>query len=405
MARPPLDPGTHGNISAKETATGEWLARCRYCDLNGEIIRPSATGPTKAAAIRALQKKLTAMTTAAAKDAEITADDFFKKATDKFVEGLEYKARNGTLSKNSLRTYLSVIDNHVRPRFDKLRIRHAMRPHPCNELVKKVREKHSLATAQTLRTVLGGICGVAVLHDAIDANPVRSIERLEEGTKDRKKIVTMSLEQIRAMWTGLDAFAVTKERDSKGRRTSKRNVVWADLRELSEGMLSTGVRIGELLAVSGDEITRDKDGRVVVAIEWHVVYHKGDGVVRVEGRKGGEPDLSITVPPWAESMWLRRKLAAGHGGPVFTSVTGNWLDPSNTINRLREAMDGSGFGWVTSHVWRHTVAELLDEAGLTLTEIADQLGNTTRVIEKHYRPRRTVNTKGATALEVIKPES
>ena len=48
-----------------------------------------------------------------------------------------------------------------------------------------------------------------------------------------------------------------------------------------------------------------------------------------------------------------------------------------TPRESEDALHDSGLAWVTSHVWRHTVATLLDEAGLTITEIADQLGNHT----------------------------
>jgi integrase len=88
---------------------------------------------------------------------------------------------------------------------------------------------------------------------------------------------------------------------------------------------------------------------------------------------------------------------------VFASLSGEWLDPSNTINRLRVALNQSGFEWVTSHVWRRTVGTLLDEAGLAVAEIADQLGNTRAVAEKHYIRTRATNTKGAAALESIRP--
>ena len=40
-----------------------------------------------------------------------------------------------------------------------------------------------------------------------------------------------------------------------------------------------------------------------------------------------------------------------------------------------------GFACVTSHVWRKTVAALLDEAGLNVGEIADQLSTTRAVTE------------------------
>ncbi|UQS21419.1 MULTISPECIES: hypothetical protein [Amycolatopsis] len=42
---------------------------------------------------------------------------------------------------------------------------------------------------------------------------------------------------------------------------------------------------------------------------------------------------------------------------------------------------------------------MLDDAGLTTTQIADQLGNTPRVVEKHYRAKRVSNEHAVAALE------
>lgn len=173
------------------------------------------------------------------------------------------------------------------------------------------------------------------------------------------------------MLTGLDDHAVTKERDSKGRRVGKRVLVWRDLRELAEAMLATGVRIGEVLAFSGDDVTKDDDGKPAVWVDAHIIRVKGQGIIRVPGRKGNKPGVLLTLPDWAATMFARRKLAAGPHSPLFASLEGGWLDPSNTGNRLRDALDAIRLAWVTSHVWRKTVATLLDQAGLNVAEIAD----------------------------------
>jgi hypothetical protein len=82
MPRQPLPVGAHGKISPKQLGPKLWQARCKYRDLNGEIQRPSARGATKSAAVNALPKKLTRMTTTAASGAELVGDDRFKKAAD-----------------------------------------------------------------------------------------------------------------------------------------------------------------------------------------------------------------------------------------------------------------------------------------------------------------------------------
>jgi hypothetical protein len=71
-------------------------------------------------------------------------------------------------------------------------------------------------------------------------------------------------------------------------------------------------------------------------------------------------------------------LTAGAGSrPVFPAPLGGWRDPSNTQSDLRDAFTASGFDGVTTHVFRQTVATLMDDAGLSARAAADQLGHAT----------------------------
>jgi integrase len=54
------------------------------------------------------------------------------------------------------------------------------------------------------------------------------------------------------------------------------------------------------------------------------------------------------------------------------------------IKRIKTAFAECGYGWIISHVFRKAVASLLDDAGLPIGDIADQLGNTRTVAEQHY---------------------
>jgi integrase len=149
------------------------------------------------------------------------------------------------------------------------------------------------------------------------------------------------------------------------------------------------------MALDGEDV--DPKARTV-SVGFHIVRIPGEGLARQPLRKGDQVGLLLEVPEWAVAMWRRRKLASG-GGPLFPSWRGTWSDPSNLQHRLREAFDECGYEWVTSHVFRKTVTTVLDEAGLPTTAIADQLGNTPAVVEKHYRAKRIANPEAAAALE------
>jgi integrase len=48
---------------------------------------------------------------------------------------------------------------------------------------------------------------------------------------------------------------------------------------------------------------------------------------------------------------------------------------SNSAKAVARVISTSGFGWATLHTLRRTVATLLDQAGVPIARIADQLGH------------------------------
>jgi integrase len=62
-------------------------------------------------------------------------------------------------------------------------------------------------------------------------------------------------------------------------------------------------------------------------------------------------------------------------GPVFPNSLGCPRDKYNMISRWREFRNRAGYPWVTFRTFRRSVATILDAAGLSAREIADQLGH------------------------------
>ncbi len=143
-----------------------------------------------------------------------------------------------------------------------------------------------------------------------------------------------------------------------------------------------------------------------VSISWTVVRVRGQGLTRGP-TKTTAGERTLRLPGWAVDMLIRRGDAAGWRGPMFPSHAtrgrgGSWRDPSNTSRTLREARGRAGFDWVTSHVFRKTVATMMDEAGMTAREIADQLGHTRpSMTQDVYMGRKAVGAAGAAALEEV----
>ena len=135
-------------------------------------------------------------------------------------------------------------------------------------------------------------------------------------------------------------------------------------------MLSTGVRIGEALAVSWDEVDLSAG---TVWIKHTIIRVDGVGLIR-QGTKTATGER-MRLPAFAVAMLPRRKPASGGRGPVFPDSRGGRRDPSNTSRDLRNARGSTEFAWATSHVFRKTAARELDRVRLTARQIADQLGD------------------------------
>jgi integrase len=87
---------------------------------------------------------------------------------------------------------------------------------------------------------------------------------------------------------------------------------------------------------------------------------------------------------------------------VFPAPMGSLRDPSNTASDLRRALDKVGFDWVTSHMFRKTVATLMDEGGLSSRAAADQLGHANpSMTQDVYMGRKVASTGAAAILEVL----
>jgi integrase len=391
MPRPPTPVGTYGEINVKLLGPKKYEAEAYFRMGNGHSKRVSRRGPTRTAATNRLKDAMANLASEVRGDM-ISSTTRITRIAHLWHEELEREAKVGDRSANTVRNYWSAWTNWVLPATGELQARE-LTVTTCDKLVKKAHDARSYDTAKSVRAVLGGICAYAVRHGAMTINPVRSVGRLARG--QRKEVVALSLSQRQDLLAKLDELALRKQVDTCGRRLGRRGRVWLELPDVVRAMLATGVRLGELLALSGEDIDPTKR---TVSIGCHLVRVTGVGLVRVPNRKGNGRGLLLRVPQWSVSMLRRRKSAVG-SGPLFATGNGTWLDPSNVIHRIREGFADCGYEWVTSHVFRKTVAAVLDEADLPLTAIADQLGNTPGVTETHYRPPKVTNDASAAALE------
>ncbi|MDU0290736.1 tyrosine recombinase XerC [Saccharothrix longispora] len=387
MPRPPLPLGTYGKIRTYQDSAG-WRARTKFRDFDG-VTRPvDRRGKTQAAAIRALKQALAERTTPVDSDG-ITPDMRFREAADLWVAEFRRAVEAGRRSPTSLETYENRLHGLVLPAIGELRVRELTVPR-LGKVVAAAQDQHSAATAKTVRTVLSGICGLAVRHGALGHNPVRDVERLEGG---KRRARALSLDELSELLAKLDTDEAA---------------VRHDLPDLARWYAGTGERTGEGLAVHWHHLDL-----AAGTVDW------GGSLIRVKGQgqriNHGKTDVSERALPL--SAWLvdvlrerRAKMAERFGvdqadlrGPVFPNSLGGLRDKHNTLARWREFRARAGYPWVTFRTFRRSVATILDDAGLSARQIADQLGHSKiSTTQDVYMARRVTSRKAADALEAVK---
>ncbi len=415
--RPPLPIGQHGKIRFKELEPKRVRAYCQYRDLDGKTRQVSATGASESAAERALKTQLTQRS---ASGTDINGDTRFRVAAERWFTCVEAAVEAGDRSPNTAAQYRSFLDRHVLPGMGDLRLREATTGR-VDMVLEAIRERSGAPTARSCRTVISGVLGWAVRHDAITTVATRDTAAI--STTPKKKPRALTVEEV-ARWLKLLAADASAVRH--------------DLLDLTAGMLATGVRVGEALAIRwcdldliGAELVIDGARRKVctVDISGKLLRIKGRGLVRMPSTKTAAGMRTLRLPEFAVTMFRRRAVeqhalavgrldvvdpadaAAALGeSPVYPNSRGGWRDPSNTLRDLRDARhdrqhdEGEGcaceFSWVTSHVFRKTAATMLDAAGLTARQIADVLGHAQiSMTQDRYLSRAAVDPQAAMALE------
>lgn len=392
MGRPPLPLGTPGSITVTETKPGSFRARCRFRDMDG-VTRPvEAMGPSKQAARGNLNKALKERKRTS-QEAEIGPDSYVRDVVALWWASLERKVAAGKRSPGTARVYRSYVDSLVLPRLGSLRVREVTVGRVDAVLQSAVTEKGPSA-AKTVRAVISNVMALAARHDAIDANPTREAEAIEQPDKDPARALTIA------------EVAVMRGKIRHDKRSRDR-----DLGDLVDMMLATGLRIGEVCAITWDAldlVNRTVDVRGVM------VRVQGEGLIIKRHATSKTRHRSLLLPRWAVSMLMNRQLVQepNRWNVVFTSPRGMLRDPSNTSADLKEILlkeikDEGGkvlfppMPNVTSHVLgRKTVLTLMNLAGLPASNAADQAGHAkVSMTQDNYFARMVLDTGAADVLD------
>ena len=374
MPRPPLPLGTYGAVRIYGQS-GAYRARTLYRDFDGHTRAVERSGRSRAAAEGALRLALRDRARVST-GTEITPETLVRVLAIAWMDGLVDR------SPTTLEAYRQRLEAQILPALGATRVRE-LTVGTVDRFLGTVAKKNGPAVAKMCKSVLSGMAALAARHDALDRNPVRDARSLPARPSRAPR--ALSREEVRLLRQRVHADA---------------QAVLRDLPDFVSFMLATGLRIGEAAAVTWDAVDLVAG---VVEVRGTVIRVRGEGLQVKPSPKTRAGFRTLALPTWAGDL-LRRRAQAGPrpDDPVFPAPLGGLRDPSNTQADLRQAMTTAGFAWVTSHVFRKTVATLMDEAGLSARAAADQLGHAApSMTQDVYYGRKVAATGAAAVLETL----
>lgn len=380
MARPPLPLGTWGKIRTYPLETGGCRATALYKDYDG-VARPVERVGSSAA--KARNNLLEALRDRArvSRDGDITVDTKVALVAEMYFAELG-RSDKATRTKQD---YRGAWNRYLAKPLGNLRVIDLRKVSIVNRVITSTRDNNGPGAAKQARAVLTAICALMVRHDALEENPVREIESLskprDKSGKKRGRITPANVGAV------LDLF-----------RHSEQAVAWdlVDMQEVSAGL---GCRIGELLALDWATSVDLVGG--TVWFHGTVIRVAGQGLVVQDHTKSPAGMRRISPPGWVMDV-LKRRYAESLSPWIFPSTKGTLRDPDNTRKYIRRVVAGTAFEGLHPHDWRHYVAGVLDDAGLTARQIADYLGHDdVSTTQDVYMDRGVVGEQAAAALHAL----
>ena len=365
MARPPLPLGTWGTITTEKIRDGSYRALTRFRDTDGNTRRVTATGPSKAAAERALRDVLGTRTAPAGE--LLTAETRLIDLANLWIAGLETEGR---IEQTTINEYRRVLDNLVLPSVGGLKLREATTGR-LDRLLLRLRDQ-SVNRQRKAKVVLGAMLDLAVRHDAIPTNPARGTSRVHRPKQETKALRVEDLIEIRA------AVRRWVNADRPGPKAT------GDMADIIDLMLATGCRIGEILALRWSDLDLDGD-LPILTVSGTIKTETGKGTYRKPTPKSDASRRTVVLPRFAaELLRVRREFATpNENDAVFATRNGTWHQVGNIERRWRTIRADTGFDWVTPHTFRKTVATLIDRL-LDSDTAARVLGHSSDAITKEF---------------------
>jgi integrase len=386
VARPAQQLGTFGVITVRRTSRG-YVASTRFRELTGAYRRVTATGESRTAAENRLKEKIAAGLPSRA-EGDLNGQTKIRTVAEVWIKEIEQRQDHAP---QTIEVYRDIVNRIILPGIGDLRLGE-LTVGTLDRFL-KVEAERGLSRGRHARVVLAQILDLAVRHDALPRNPVRSTAPWRRSRSEIRSLTLEELPEIRRLL-----------RDHRTQAGHPGPPPDGQLAQIFEVMLGTSARLGEALAIRRGDVDLDSEPPTVT-ITGTIVFVRDKGHVRQPHPKHSKYWRTITVPSFTAEALRERLTATGELAPdqtVFHTRQGTPLSPSNVRRLWRSIRDASAgllpegidLAQVVPHTLRKTVATTLNEvAGTDLA--AELLGHSsTAVTRAHYvQPRKRVSPR------------
>ncbi len=388
MSRPRIPIGGYGEIAFIVRGKGKVEARTRFRDWDGQTRLVQATAASRAAAEAELKKRLTQRNAFQPVDTALTPASPFPALVEYWLNDLDLEGRIAPATRFN---YERDMRRLVLPAFKGFTLRE-IGVARCDALLKQMGTS-SYSSAKRARTVLRQSFALAVRHEVLPRNPIDNVSRLHKPKRTPTALTAAEVNAIRAVIKAWESTRGTSGPNPDGQ-----------LGQVVEVMLGTSARIGEVLAIR----RRDLDLTTTPAtlrVCGTVISERGIGTYRQEHPKTDRSNRVIALP-WFTAEALRRRMALMRDHSldalVFCSREGTPLTTANVRRQLRKVLGDAGIEGITPHMFRRTVATVVNEQA-SLNLASELLGHTDpKVTIEHYiRRNEHVNPLTAELLDAV----
>jgi integrase len=385
------------------TQPGRRQARGYYRDRRDVRREVTASGPSNAAATRALRAKVAAAEKEhVGGNAQLNQKTRLDDAADLWLARKrgQRKRGGGALSPTTIGDYEGYINRVIKGTpLAAMSVAQVNSVAVIEDWLTDVANTRGNVAAQQSRKVLGGILDLAERVEAIPASVMRRVELpvAAPGSDGDRSCRNPEECDFDCGGRHLDTKRAFTPDEMK-RVQHHADTSTADVGDLVAFLFGTGARISEALR---------NTAWVDVDLEAHTV--------RVRGTKTRHADRVLALGDGLTERLRNRALRYGTEGQVFgttrfavnrngTNVLGKPRDRQNVLKAIRKVLTAAGTQWAGSHSFRRTVATWMDEAGAPLAEIGAQLGHGDLNVTARYLGRTTVPTRAASIMILDYPD-